>query len=332
MKVILSGKEYYSSFFWTEREAILCPPLNCQVKMFLGIGHHGIRVNAHETEGSIITSDEAKSLGVEGWDAVLAEIKGFKAEVTERKIANFWASCRNNRQMAQKVKNRKGAKPNISLDLTAEVAGSTSTTGNDTPNVDANKSKCTDMPNSAEPLTKHTYAGSAALAGSGPVGTFSKPKKMACTLWVHTNDVEKGEISQDYFFEVISRCNVIKVDGFLDGKTEFSWCPDMRGQPTYDSDHSRGKIVCFDLQTFNFWRTYIPIAALQVGDTPCKAWSWEEYKVPKIRYSCLIPIDTCKGLEVRKLIQSHPGHEQSEYGGCAYLPYCICKSHQSKDL
>ena len=153
-----------------------------------------------------------------------------------------------------KVKNRKGAKPNKSLDPTAEAAGSTSTTGNDTPNVDANKRKHTDTPNSAKPLMKRTYAGSVALDGSGADGTFPKSKKMAHTLWVHTNDVEKGEISQNYFFEVISCCNVIKVNGFLEGKTEFSWCPDMRGQPTYDSDHARGKIVCFDLQTINFCR------------------------------------------------------------------------------
>ena len=135
---------------------------------------------------------------------------------------------------------------------------------------------------------------------------------MARTLWVHTNNVEKCEISQNYFFEVISRCNLIKVDGFLEGKTEFSWWPDMRGQPTYDSDHARGKIVCYDLQTFNFWHTYIPIAALQVGDTPCKAWSWEEYEVPKIRCSCLIPIDTCKQrVGCQETDQSHPCHEQT---------------------
>ena len=78
----------------------------------------------------------------------------------------------------------------------------------------------------------------------------------------------------------------------------------MRGQPTYDSDHSRGKIVCFDLQTYNFWCTYIPIATLNVGEVSCRAWSWEEYEVPKIRYSCLIPLDTCKGLEVRDLIHA----------------------------
>ena len=145
---------------------------------------------------------------------------------------------------------------------------------------------------------KLSYA--AAFANAGHAGADPKPKKIAHTLWVHTNDVEKGAISRDYFFEVVSRCNVIKVKGLLQGQSEFSWSYDMRGQPSYESDHSRGKIVCFDLQTLNFWRKYIPIAVLDVGEVSCRAWSWEEYEVPKIRYSCLIPFDTCKGLEVRE--------------------------------
>ena len=253
----------------------------------------------------MLTSDEAKSHGVEGWDTVLAKIKGFKAEVTERKIANFWPNWWHNRLMALKLKNSKGPKPNTSKDPTVEAAGSTTIQGNNTPNVDANKRKCTDMPNSAEPQTKHTYARLCGLwLGLALLVLFQNLKKQPTLCGFTPIDVEKGAISKDYFFEVVSRCNIIKVDGLLDGKTEFSWCSDMRGQPTYDSDHSRGKIVCFDLQTFNFWRTYIPIATLQVGDTSCKAWSWEEYDVSKIQYSCLIPIDTCKGLEVRKLIKA----------------------------
>ena len=125
----------------------------------------------------MLSSDEAKSLGVEGWDGVLAEIKGFKAEIAERKVANFWASWRHNLQMARKVKNSKGVKPNKSLDPTAAAVGSTSTTVIDTPNVDANKRKRTDTPNSSEPQTKCSYAGSVALDGSGWMKHFPNPKK-----------------------------------------------------------------------------------------------------------------------------------------------------------
>ena len=109
---------------------------------------------------------------------------------------------------------------------------------------------------------------------------------------------------KDYFFEVVSRCNFIKVMGTIQGQADLSWKIDLKGQPTYDSDQARGKIVCGDQQTVNFWRKYIPIAALDVGNVSCKAWTWEEYEIPKIRYSCLIPFDTCKGVEVRDLIHA----------------------------
>ena len=49
----------------------------------------------------MLTSDKAKSLGVKDWDIVLAEIKGFKPEVTECKIANFWANWRHNHVTTQ---------------------------------------------------------------------------------------------------------------------------------------------------------------------------------------------------------------------------------------
>ena len=59
----------------------------------------------------MLSSDEAKSLGVEGWDAVLADIEGFKAEIAERKIANFWASWRHNFQMARKAQKARALCP-----------------------------------------------------------------------------------------------------------------------------------------------------------------------------------------------------------------------------
>ena len=217
--------------------------------------------------------------------------------------------------MARKFKNQtkptqdptvEAAGPDLSKTLqdpTAEAAGPNITNSKDTPSADANKRKRTGTPSSAEPQNKKlSYAD--AFANAQPVGPDPKTKKTAHTLWVHTNNVEKGPISRDYFFEVVSRCNVIKVKGLLQGQSEFSWSYDMRGQPTYDSNLSRGKMICFDQQTFNFWRKYIPIAALNVGSVTYRACSWEEYKIPKIWYSCLIPFNTCKGLEVRDLIHA----------------------------
>ena len=225
-----------------------------------------------------LSSDEAKSLGVKSWDVVLAKIEGFKAEIAEHKITNFWASWKHNFQMARKAQNSKGSVPNPTLDPTAEAGGLSKTSAIDTPNVDENKRKCTDTPNSYEPLKTRSYVETVTEGGSGVASNVSKSKK--------------------------NGCNLIKVDGLLEGKSEFSFWPDMRGQPAYDKDHARGKIVCYNLTTLNFWCTYIPIAAQQVGDIPCKAWTFEEYEVPKILYTCLIPKDTCNWLAVRKLINA----------------------------
>ena len=116
----------------------------------------------------------------------------------------------------------------------------------------------------------------------------SVPKPQVHILWVHSTLVEKGEVSKGYFNQVISRCNQIKIESIMKGKTELAWCPVMQGQPTYDKTHSRGKIVCLNQQTTDFWVKYIPIACNLVGDISCKAWTSEEYKVKMIRYSCLI--------------------------------------------
>ena len=181
----------------------------------------------------MLTSDETKSLGVKGWDAVLAEIEGYKPEVTECKIANFWANWRHNRVMARKFKNQTkptqdptaeaaGSDPTKTpQDPTAAAAGSNTTNGKDTPSVDAIKRKRTDTPSSAEPQSnKLSYT--EAFANARPAGHDPKPKKTAHTLWVHTNNLEKGPISRDYFFEVVSHCNAIKVKGLLQGQSEFS--------------------------------------------------------------------------------------------------------------
>ena len=161
-------------------------------------------------------------------------------------------------------------------------------------------------PGSAEPPPKKSSSLVDGLAYSWVAGSVSVPKTKSPshTLWIHTHDVEKGPIDKDIFFEIVSRCNVIKVKGTIIGEAEFSWNNDLNRQPTYDSDHLRGKIVCGNLQTVDFWCKYIPIAALEVSDTSCKAWTWEEYEIPKIRYSFLIPFDTCNGLEATDLIHA----------------------------
>ena len=187
-----------------------------------------------------------------------------------------------------------------------EAEESTNLNRNDTPNVDAAKRKRTGTPGSAEPPPKKSSSVVDGLAYSQVAGSVPVPKTKSPshTLWIHTHDVEKGPIDKDVFFEIVSRFNTIKCKGTIRGEAEFSWNNNLKGQPTYDSNHSRGKIVCGNLQTVYFWCKYIPIAALEVSETPCKAWTWEEYEIPKIRYSFLIPFDTCNGLEAMDLIHA----------------------------
>ena len=105
------------------------------------------------------------------------------------------------------------------------------------------------------------------------------------------------------FFEIVSQCNIIKNQGAIEGDPEFCWKSNLIRQPSYDTENSRGKIVCGDQKTHDFWVKFIPIAALTVCNLNCKAWTWKEYEVPKIRYSFLIPFDTCNGIDAKPLVQ-----------------------------
>ena len=113
-----------------------------------------------------------------------------------------------------------------------------------------------------------------------------------------------GEIAEGYFNQVISKCFAIKVASVLAGEKELAWTPEMQALPSYDKAHSRGKIACLNKQTLDFWVKYIPIASKLVGEIPCKAWTREEYKVNRTRYSCLIPKNICDGMNVEDLINS----------------------------
>ena len=107
-----------------------------------------------------LSSDQAKTLGIIGWDNVLADIEGLKAEIAERRIANFWASCRHSLLMTQKSQSQK-AKDGKSTnpDPTAAAAGSSNPTSSAvaTPSGYDSKRKCTSTPSSAEPVSKHLY-------------------------------------------------------------------------------------------------------------------------------------------------------------------------------
>ena len=244
----------------------------------------------------ILTSDEAKNCGIQGWDDVLADSKRFRPEVAERIIARFWAGWRHDRLMAKRHK----TKPSNPAAMAAGPSNSIDTPGGE----DASKRKRTGTPGSAEPPSKKsltTGESYSQVAGAAPPPPPPPPTTQ--TLWVHSNDVEKGPIEKDVFFEIVSQCNIIKNQGAIEGDPEFCWKSNLIRQPSYDAEFSRGKIVCGDQQTHDFWVKFIPIAAITVCNLNCKAWTWKEYEVPKIRYSFLIPFDTCNGIDAKPLVQ-----------------------------
>ena len=111
----------------------------------------------------ILTSDEAKNCGIEGWDAVLADSKRFRPEVADRIIARFWAGWRHDRVMAKRHKTK-------STNPAAMAAGSSisiNTPGGD----DASKRKRTGTPGSTEPPSKKslkTGESYSQVAGAAP--------------------------------------------------------------------------------------------------------------------------------------------------------------------
>ena len=244
----------------------------------------------------ILTSDEAKNCGIEGWDAVLADSKRFRPEVAERIIARFWAGWRHDRVMAKRHKTKQ-------TNPAAMAAGSSipiNTPGGD----DASKRKRTDTPGSTEPPSKKSLTtGESYSQVAGALPTPPPPPPTTQTLWVHSNVVERGPIEKDVFFEIVSQCNLIKNQGAIAGDPEFCWKSNLARQPSYDAEFSRGKIVCGDQQTHDFWVKFIPIAAIAVCNLNCKAWTWKEYAIPKIRYSFLIPFDTCNSIDAKPLVQ-----------------------------
>ena len=248
----------------------------------------------------ILTSDEARNCGIIGWDDVLADSKRYCPEIAERKIAQFWAGWRHNRVMARRHKTKTTTTPTTQTSNPSAMAAGSSNNIDTPGGDDVSKRKRTGTPGSSEPPSKKslTTGGSySQAAGATP------PPPPTQTLWVHSNDVDKGPIEKNIFFEIVSQCNIIKNQGAIRGEPEFCWKSNLIRQPSYDAENSRGKIVCGDQKTLDFWVKYIPIAAITVCNLKCKAWTWKEYEIPKIRYSCLIPLDTCSGLDARQLVQ-----------------------------
>ena len=81
------------------------------------------------------------------------------------------------------------------------------------------------------------------------------------------------------------------------GDVAHKWSPAVKGQPIYDEVNQRGKIICSNKQTVDFWVKYIELASTQVGTIKLKAWTSKEYETKNAIYSCLIPKKTCIGIK-----------------------------------
>ena len=91
----------------------------------------------------ILTSEEARSCGIIGWDDVLADSKRYTPEIAERKIAQFWAGWRHNRVMSKRHKTKTPSTPSSQTSGTSALAAvsTTTTQSKDTPAVNATKRK-----------------------------------------------------------------------------------------------------------------------------------------------------------------------------------------------
>ena len=165
------------------------------------------------------------------------------------------------------------------------------------------KRKHTGTPLSSEPPGKLKCSFSN-VAGSRGDGSGPKSKDHVLVLWVHSNTVDKGELPDVHFHQVISMANKIKIDGINNGEVEHMWSPSMHGQPIYDPVKKRGKIICLNKQTADHWVKWIPIAADKVGTIPCQAWTSQEYVVKSVHYSCLIPMFSIMDVDVGDLIKA----------------------------
>ena len=166
------------------------------------------------------------------------------------------------------------------------------------------KRKHTGTPLSSEPAgkLKRSYVDS---VGSKGTGSGLKSDDHIQILWVHSSTVDKGDLPEGHFHQVISRCNKIKIDGINNGEVEHMWSPSMHvGNLSMMKPKKRGKIICLNKQTADHWVKWIPIAANLVGTIPCKAWTSQEYAIKLVCYSCLIPKFSVMDIDVGDLIKA----------------------------
>ena len=241
-----------------------------------------------------LTAAQAVASGVVGWDVVLADVAVMHADAVENRIATFWADWK------RKLRQFKSDAAKQRL-LTRADAPSKSTPPNFSATIGTGeKRKCGDTPLSNQPAGKSTKN----YSGAAKRGTKHAKKDHEEILWVHSTEEEKGPVSESIFFYVVSQCNKIKIDAINNDDATHTWSPGIKGQPVYDDVNHRGKIICSNQQTVDFWVKYIELASTQVGKIKLKAWTSKEYETRNAIYSCLIPKKTCIGISTKAIVQA----------------------------
>ena len=118
-----------------------------------------------------LTSEQVLATNVEGWNEVLANIKGLNKEASEHRIGVFWAHWKQQyhltqRAMLQKHKDLKFSKDTQSTKAN-EACGHSNQTAQTTPKGgERAKRKHTGTPGSSEPPGKRLYAAAAGAGGA----------------------------------------------------------------------------------------------------------------------------------------------------------------------
>ena len=216
------------------------------------------------------------------------------AEAVENRIATFWADWK------RKLRQFKTDAAKQRLLTRVEAASKTTPPNSSATSGIGEKRKCGETPLSNQPAGKSSKN----YSGATKRGTKHAKKDHEEILYVHSTEEEKGPVSESIFFYVVSRCNKIKIDAIINDDVTHTWSPGIKGQPMYDDVNHRGKIICSNQQTVDFWVKYIELASTQVGKIKLKAWTSKEYETKNAIYSCLIPKKTCMGISTKAIIQA----------------------------
>ena len=240
-----------------------------------------------------LTAVQAEATGIVGWDSVLADIAVMLPESVENRIVSFWADWK--RKLRKSKTDAAAQRKHTRADVISKLPPNSSAS----PGA-GDKRKCGVTPLSSEPVGKSSKQQYAQIAAKSSSKRAKKDHKEI--LWVHSTEEEKGPVSESIFFYVISRINAIKINAINNDDESHTWPPAIKGQPIYDHVNHRGKIVCTNQQTVDFWVKYIEMISPTISKVQLKAWTSKEYECKNAIYSCLIPNKTCNGIPTKAII------------------------------